>query len=96
MQKQSVRSLPHVISPIDFPAGASKAAGIIRSKDWSPTSLGPIEHWPAALKSTLNLLLNSPESMYLLWGPELVFFHNDAYAPILGPRQRGAIGSPVA
>ncbi|WP_440093031.1 response regulator [Pseudomonas syringae] len=85
-----------MISPIDFPAGASKAAGIIRSKDWSPTSLGPIEHWPAALKSTLNLLLNSPESMYLLWGPELVFFHNDAYAPILGPRQRGAIGSPVA
>ncbi len=46
-----------------------------------------------ALKNALNLILNSPESMYLLWGPELIFFHNDAYAPILGPRKERAIGA---
>nr|WP_153221083.1 PAS domain-containing sensor histidine kinase [Pseudomonas sp. SZ57] len=63
--------------------------------DWSQTSLGPIEQWPVSLKNTLNLILNSPESMYLLWGPELVFFHNDAYTPILGPRKDHAIGALI-
>lgn len=33
--------------------------------------------------------------MYLLWGPELVFFHNDAYTPILGPRKDNAIGALI-
>jgi len=84
-----------VISPTGFPTANGKAAGIIRSRDWSQTSLGPIEHWPVSLKNTLNLILNSPESMYLLWGPDLVFFHNDAYTPILGPRKHDAIGALI-
>ncbi|SDW05555.1 PAS/PAC sensor hybrid histidine kinase [Pseudomonas syringae] len=84
-----------MISPNGFPAGDSKAAENIRSKDWNRTSLGPIERWPASLKNTLNLILNSPESMYLLWGPDLIFFHNDAYTPILGPRKNEAIGALV-
>ncbi|MEG0186329.1 MAG: PAS domain S-box protein, partial [Stenotrophomonas sp.] len=40
-------------------------------------------------------MLNSPESMYLVWGPELVFLFNDAYAPILGPRLDQAMGAPL-
>ncbi|PBP62181.1 hybrid sensor histidine kinase/response regulator [Pseudomonas syringae] len=84
-----------MISPTGFPTANGKAAGIIRSRDWSQTSLGPIEHWPVSLKNTLNLILNSPESMYLLWGPDLVFFHNDAYTPILGPRKHDAIGALI-
>jgi PAS domain S-box-containing protein len=54
-----------------------------------------MEQWPAALKIHLNLILNSPESMYLLWGADLLFFHNDAYAPILGPRLDQAMGARV-
>jgi PAS domain S-box-containing protein len=54
-----------------------------------------MQAWPAALKIHLNLILNSPESMYLLWGPDLLFFHNDAYAPILGPRLNQAMGARV-
>nr|WP_218961271.1 response regulator [Pseudomonas syringae] len=92
---QIFRSLSEVISPTGFPTAHGKAAGIIRSRDWSQTSLGPIEHWPVSLKNTLNLILNSPESMYLLWGPDLVFFHNDAYTPILGPRKDNAIGALI-
>ncbi|GFM82151.1 hybrid sensor histidine kinase/response regulator [Pseudomonas cichorii] len=80
-------------SSIGFPAGISETARTIRNKDWSQTPLGPIEQWPASLKNTLNLILNSPESMYLLWGPQLIFFHNDTYTPILGPRKDNAIGA---
>ncbi|WP_341964613.1 response regulator [Pseudomonas sp. RC10] len=61
--------------------------------DWAATPLGSTEQWPAALKIHLNLILNSPESMYLLWGPELLFFHNDACAPTLGPRRDAAMGA---
>lgn len=78
-----------------FPAGDSEAAGVIRAKDWSQTSLGPMSEWPSSLKVALNLVLNSPTSMYLLWGPELLFFHNDAYAPVLGPRKANAIGARI-
>ncbi|MBC3954508.1 hybrid sensor histidine kinase/response regulator [Pseudomonas triticifolii] len=84
-----------MISHLGFPAGTSEAAGVIRSRDWSQTSLGPMAQWPASLKHALNLILNNPESMYVLWGRELVFFHNDAYAPILGPRKPHAIGARV-
>ncbi len=75
-----------------FPAGDSEAGRVIKEIDWRTTSLGALEQWPAALKIHLNLILNSPESMYLLWGPDLLFFHNDAYAPILGPRLAYAMG----
>lgn len=76
-----------------FPAGDSEAARTIAEIDWRATSLGPIEHWPVALKIHLNLILNSPESMYLVWGPDRLFFHNDAYAPVLGPRLTHAMGA---
>ncbi|RRV08212.1 PAS domain-containing sensor histidine kinase [Pseudomonas sp. v388] len=78
-----------------FPASTSEAASAIRAKNWGATSLGPMEQWPSSLKSTLNLMLNSPVSMYLLWGPELLFFYNDAYAPILGPRKPRAMGARI-
>ncbi len=78
-----------------FPAGDSEAGRALMEIDWSTTALGPMEHWPAALKIHLNLILNSPESMYLLWGADLLFFHNDAYAPILGPRRGQAMGARV-
>ncbi len=79
-----------------FPAGDSEAGRKIAGMDWAATSLGPIEQWPAALKIHLNLILNCPESMYLLWGADLLFFHNDAYAPILGPRLDTALGARVS
>lgn len=78
-----------------FPAGDSEAGRVISQTDWTTTPLGPIVQWPAALKIHLNLILNSPESMYLLWGPEMLFFHNDAYAPVLGPRGENAIGARI-
>lgn len=78
-----------------FPAGDTVAGHAIEKIDWSKTSLGPISHWPAVLKIHLNLILNSPESMYVLWGPDLVFFHNDAYAPLLGPRLEHAQGALI-
>ena len=80
-------------TPLGFLDGGGEVAGRIRARDWSGHPLGPPETWPEALRTALSLILNSPESMILAWGPDLHFFHNDAYAPLLGPRAAWAVGA---
>ncbi|WP_428833410.1 MULTISPECIES: PAS domain S-box protein [Methylobacterium] len=75
-----------------FLAGGGAAARMIRERDWSGHPLGSPGTWPTELRTALSLVLNSPESMILAWGPGLHFFFNDAYAPLLGPRLAWATG----
>jgi len=77
-----------------FLAGGGEAARMIRERDWTGHPLGPPEHWPAELRTALSLVLNSPESMILAWGPDLTFFFNETYFPLLGPRLAWAMGEP--
>jgi PAS domain S-box-containing protein len=79
-----------------FPISGGSAGAVIRQRDWSGTVLGPSERWPVALRNALMLMLESPESMYLVWGADFIFFHNDTYAPVLGARLERAIGMPAA
>lgn len=76
--------------------GHSVTAQAMRSHDWRDHPLGPPQDWPPLLRQTVNVLLSSSESMYLLWGEPLFFFSNDAYQPILGPRLPQAIGTTLA
>ncbi|MDX7953661.1 PAS domain-containing protein [Lichenihabitans sp. Uapishka_5] len=78
-----------------FPMGGGDMGARIRAHDWSATPLGPTERWPSALRFAVNLIMASPESMYLAWGPELVFLFNDAYRPVLGPRLPNALGKTL-
>jgi PAS domain S-box-containing protein len=57
---------------------------LMREKDWSLTPLGPPVGWPQSLRTTINIILNSPFPMFLFWGDTLKGFYNDAYRPILG------------
>lgn len=57
---------------------------LMREKDWSLTPLNTPDHWPQSLRTTLNIMLNSPFPMFLFWGDTLKSFYNDAYRPILG------------
>ncbi|MCJ2078218.1 PAS domain-containing protein [Methylobacterium sp. E-016] len=75
-----------------FLAGGGEAARLIRGRDWSAHPLGSPETWPQSLKTALSLVLNSPESMILAWGPDLHFFFNDTYSRLLGPRVAWATG----
>jgi PAS domain S-box-containing protein len=67
-------------------------AARIAGHDWHATPLGPIEGWPAALRTALGLALNSRFPTLLCWGGELTSFHNDAYTPLLGAKT--ALGLP--
>ncbi|RYY08198.1 MAG: hybrid sensor histidine kinase/response regulator, partial [Alphaproteobacteria bacterium] len=75
-----------------FLAGGGEAARMIREQDWSDHPLGPPETWSEGFRTALSLILNSPESMILTWGPDLHFFFNDTYFPLLGPRLDWAMG----
>ena len=78
-----------------FLAGGGRATSLILERDWSDHPLGEPADWPDTLKSTLSMVLNSPESLILAWGrDELSFFFNECYFPILGPRLEWAMGAP--
>jgi signal transduction histidine kinase/CheY-like chemotaxis protein len=80
----------------DFLAHGGAMAAVINALDWRPSPLRAFESWPASLKCVLATVLGSPRPMYVLWGPELLFFFNDAYAPMLGQHGVGAMGRPFA
>lgn len=67
-----------------FLSGGGEMGELIRTKDWSQTSLGSLDKWPQSLRTTLSIILNSKFPMFLWWGPELICFYNDAYRPSLG------------
>src|SRR5437868_8720651 len=67
----------------DLHAGGEMGA-LVRGFDWSKTPLGPLETWPASLRTTVSTLLHSRQPMFLWWGPELIQFYNDAYTPSFG------------
>ena len=78
-----------------FP-GEGEMARIMRSTDWSRTLLGPIEHWPSALRMMCKLLLVNRFPMLLWWGPQFLQLYNDAYRPILGTKHPQFLGRPFA
>ncbi|MEP7380957.1 MAG: histidine kinase N-terminal domain-containing protein [Gemmatimonadota bacterium] len=68
----------------------------IRDFDWSRSPLGPMERWPQSLQVALRIMLDSRYAMWLGWGPDFVFFYNDAYAEMtLGPKHPWALGRPA-
>lgn len=71
---------------VGFLASHSPMAERIRAFDWSTTSLGPIEGWPAALKTTASLIINSRFPQCIVWGADFVTIPNDAFLPILGDK----------
>jgi PAS domain S-box-containing protein len=67
-------------------------ADLVRAFDWSRTPLGPIETWPEALLTSVNILLGSRHPLFLWWGDDLIQFYNDAYRPSLGHKHPAALG----
>lgn len=67
----------------------------IRRHDWANSPLGPLEHWPDVLKTTVSLSLASHFPQAIIWGPELITLYNDAFVPILGDKPN-ALGRPFS
>jgi len=81
----------------DFLTSKGELGEMIRHFNWAATSLGPISHWPQSLKTTINLMFNSKNPIWIGWGPDNIFLYNDAYIDVLGiDKHRWALGQPAA
>ncbi|WP_276484028.1 PAS domain-containing sensor histidine kinase [Paraflavitalea pollutisoli] len=82
--------------PSHFFPGSGEMVTLTRQFDWTTTPLGHYKTWPAALRITVNNLLNSRFPMFLLWGPQYIQFYNDAYRPSFGEsgKHPQALGQP--
>ncbi|WP_271300163.1 GAF domain-containing hybrid sensor histidine kinase/response regulator [Sphingomonas sp. CV7422] len=83
------------VATFDFLNGGGACGELIRERDWSATALGPIDYWPASLRTTVAILLRSPVPIVLLWGPAGVMLYNDGYSVFAGGRHPDLLGSEV-
>lgn len=67
----------------------------MREHDWAATALGPIQHWPASLRTATAMLLASPAPMVMVWGSESRLIYNDGYALFAGDRHPALFGMNV-
>ncbi|AZF05783.1 GAF domain-containing protein [Pseudomonas sp. R5-89-07] len=74
---------------------SSEMADRVRRHDWANTPLGPLEHWPDVLKTTVALCFASSFPQAIVWGPQLITLYNDAFVPILGNKP-DALGRPFS
>ncbi|WP_221089438.1 ATP-binding protein [Deinococcus aquaedulcis] len=74
-------------------AGGGEMARRMLAFDWARTSLGVPASWPQSLKTAVRIMLTSRFAMWMAWGPELIFFCNDAYLPTLGVKGDWALGT---
>lgn len=77
------------------PQGGGATGQLVRDFDWRATALGPMTDWTPALRTTVDILLNTPVAMVLMWGPQHVMVYNDAYAGIAGARHPAVLGATV-
>ena len=81
--------------PLYFLEGGGEIGNTIRNLDWAKTSLGPIETWPVALKTTVSTILNSHFPAAIVWGADYTTIYNEAFRPILGNKPE-AMGRPFS
>jgi hypothetical protein len=71
-------------SNLPFLNNTGEIGELIISHDWTGTSIGEINKWPASLQITLYDVLHSAFPMFLFWGEEFLCFYNNAFRPSLG------------
>ena len=86
------RSSPN-LKNIDFLAGGGEMGERMRALDWTQTPLGSPVNWPQSLKTIVRVMLDSRYAMWMLWGPDLTFFCNDAYLPTVGMKRDWVLGA---
>ena len=86
------KSLASVSDPLAFLAGGGEMGSLIRTMDWSDTSLGPVTGWPQSLRTTVSICLASDLPICVIWGQGLVQLYNDAYRVICGNKHPQSMG----
>ena len=73
-----------------------ECAELLRARDWSGTSLGPLASWPSELKMLVGIIMAAQQPMYVVWGPDQIVIYNDANARLYGRKHPRAFGRPFS
>ena len=76
-----------------FLSGGGETGKLIRSIDWSKTSIGNPEKWSQSLRTSVSICLNSHFPVLLWWGNDFVKIYNNAYYKIIGIRHPASMGA---
>ena len=87
----SANPAPSTANQLDFLTGGGDMGARIRAFPWAKTGLGPPEHWPSGLRTSLRILLTTQHPVFIFWGEQLTCFYNDAYSRSLGPEKHPSI-----
>ncbi|GAB7365113.1 hypothetical protein MBLNU230_g6203t1 [Neophaeotheca triangularis] len=77
---------PHLLTP---------HINLIRSIDWSQTSLGAMDTWSPELRCLVNMMVTDPRPGALWLGPSRVMLYNAAYIAICAQRHPHSMGKTV-
>ncbi|RYD58428.1 MAG: PAS domain-containing protein [Sphingobacteriales bacterium] len=80
-------------SSYTFLQGGGAMGALMRSTDWSQTTLGPVDTWPQSLRTAVGICLTSRFPMLVWWGKDLIKIYNDAYSQILAAKHPAALGA---
>ena len=74
------------LSTVDYPflKGGGEMGELVRSVDWSATSLGSPDNWPSALKQTVSMMFTTNFPVLICWGEDYIQLYNDSFRPING------------
>ena len=81
---------------LPFLQGGGQLGELIRSKDWSATSLNSPDAWPESLRSAVAISLSSGFPIAIYWGETFTLIYNDAWSSIPGQKHPWALGMPGA
>lgn len=84
--------MPHMKK---WPPYNDRMAHLVRSRDWSTTSLGPAERWPQGLTAAVNTVLQLTVPAVVSWENDDVLIYNEACFPVLPPSDRPAPGTAM-
>lgn len=84
-------------SELYFSNDSGTLGSAIDGFDWNASGLGPIDAWPAVLKSTVQVILDAKHPAAVWWGHQYIQIYNDAYAEKMGPeRHANGLGHSAA
>ncbi|WP_440991729.1 bacterio-opsin activator domain-containing protein [Haloarchaeobius baliensis] len=67
----------------------------IREFDWAETPIGPMEEWPAELRTAVDIMLGADEAIGIYWGDDLTLLYNDLAGDVIGKKHPDALGQPA-
>ncbi len=79
----------------DLPVSSPDAPAYRLLQDSAWVHAGLAESAPAELRTVLTMILDCPEPLWIAWGPDNLFYFNDAFSPWMGNKLDGAMASPV-